>query len=445
MVPAGGGHVNRDMTSRSADPKSSEGSARPSALRGRWLIATRAAWVTLAVVAVVISLLGLPALYAEFRALAVYSPDLRSSVQANLTELGVSVGFYAAYLLALPLALATACFVMAAVIFWRRSDEPMPLFVAMLLVLLGATFSGSARALGNVDPMWERVDGILNALSLAFIILFFFLFPNGRFVPRWTRWLVILIIACTAPSALFPASPLTPENWPDLPYTVFLASWLLVGVFAQVHRYRRVSSRIERQQTKWVVFGFSVALAGYLLVISLQIIYPSLEPGTLADFLGAAATVCLMLLIPFSFAFAVMRYRLYDIDVVINRTLVYGTLTGILALVYFGGVTATQAILQAFTDQEGLPQLVIVASTLAIAALFSPLRRRVQSFIDRRFYRRKYDATKTLAAFNARLRNETDLDALSDDLVGVVKGTMQPEHASLWLRPESVSGGQQTH
>src|SRR4028119_1537177 len=374
MVPAGGGHVNRDMTSRSADPKSSEGSTRPSALRGRWLIATRAAWVTLAVVAVVISLLGLPKLYAEFRTLAMYSPDLRSSVQANLTEFGVSVGFYAAYLLALPLALATACFVMAAVVFWRRSDEPMPLFVAMLLVLLGATFSGSTRALGNVDPMWERVDGILNALSLAFIILFFFLFPNGRFVPRWTRWLAILIIACTAPSALlparhqrpanlprappspalallpspppsafFPASPLAPENWPDLPYTVLLASWLLVGVFAQVLRYRRVSNRIERQQTKWVVFGVSVALASYLLVISLQIIYPSLEPGTLADFLGAAATVCLMLLIPLSFAFAVMRYRLYDIDLIINRTLVYGSLTASLALAYVGGVRATAA------------------------------------------------------------------------------------------------------
>jgi hypothetical protein len=119
---------------------------------------------------------------------------------------------------------------------------------------------------------------------------------------------------------------------------------------------------------------------------------------------------------------AVLKYRLYDIDIIINRTLVYGSLTGILALVYFGGVTATQAVLQAFTDQERLPQLVIVASTLAIAALFNPLRRRVQSFVDRRFYRRKYDAARTLAAFNARLRDETELETLSGDVVSVVKG-----------------------
>ena len=138
-----------------------------------------------------------------------------------------------------------------------------------------------------------------------------------------------------------------------------------------------------------------------------------------------------------------LRYRLYDIDVVINRTLVYGSLTLMLALVYFGGVTATQAVFQTLPSQEELPQLVIVASTLVIAALFNPLRRRIQSFIDRRFYRSKYDARKTLEAFSAKLRNDSDLDALSDDLVGVVRETMQPAHASLWLRPESGSKGEQ--
>ena len=121
---------------------------------------------------------------------------------------------------------------------------------------------------------------------------------------------------------------------------------------------------------------------------------------------------------------------------VINRALVYGSLTLLLALVYFGGVTGTQALFQTLTSQERLPQLTVVISTLLIAALFNPLRRRIQSFIDRRFYRRKYDARKTLEAFSARLRDETDLDALSGDLVGVVKETMQPAHASLWLRPE---------
>jgi hypothetical protein len=142
--------------------------------------------------------------------------------------------------------------------------------------------------------------------------------------------------------------------------------------------------------------------------------------------------------------FAVLKYRLYNIDLLINRTLVYGSLTALLAAVYFGGVATTQAIFRILTGQEQQPQLAIVVSTLVIAALFNPLRRRIQGFIDMRFYRSKYDAAKTLEAFSAKLRDETDLDALNAELVGVVRETMQPAHVSLWLRPDTVSKGQQT-
>jgi hypothetical protein len=145
--------------------------------------------------------------------------------------------------------------------------------------------------------------------------------------------------------------------------------------------------------------------------------------------------------IPVAIGIAILRYRLYEIDHIINRTLVYGSLIAMLALVYFGSVTVTQALLRTLTGQEKLPQLVIVASTLLIAALFTPLRRRIQSFIDRRFYRRKYDARKTLEAFSAQLRDETDLEALNNDLVGVGKETMQPAHVSLWLRPNPAQKG----
>ncbi len=145
--------------------------------------------------------------------------------------------------------------------------------------------------------------------------------------------------------------------------------------------------------------------------------------------------------IPEATGIAILRYRLYDIDRIINRTLVYGLLTVMLALIYFGGVATSEAIFRALTGQEQQPQIAVVVSTLVIAALFTPLRRRIQRFIDRRFFRRKYDARKTLEAFSAKLRNETNLDALSDDLVRVVRDTMQPAHVSLWLRPDTASKG----
>jgi hypothetical protein len=182
----------------------------------------------------------------------------------------------------------------------------------------------------------------------------------------------------------------------------------------------------ERQQMKWFAFGL------LLLVFA----YP-FSPRGLLLFIVLA-------LLPVAVGVAILKYGLYHLDIIINRALVYGSLTVLLALVYFGGVTATQAIFHALTGQQQQPQLAVVISTLAIAALFNPLRRRIQPFIDRRFYRKKYDARKTLEAFSAKLRDETDLDALSDDLVGVVRETMQPAHVSLWLLPETSEKGDQT-
>jgi hypothetical protein len=213
----------------------------------------------------------------------------------------------------------------------------------------------------------------------------------------------------------------------------------LVAATSVLMRLRR-SRGEERQQIKWFAY------AGVLLATSTAITYVLSEASSLR-WLGWAAFLPAMLGmagIPVAVGIAIFKYRLYEIDIIINRTLVYGLLTAILAGVYFGGVTATQVVFTALTGQEEQPQLAIVVSTLVIAALFTPLRRRIQSFIDRRFYRRKYDARKTLDAFSAKLRNDTDLDALSDDLVGVVRETMQPAHVSLWLRPETAQRGKQT-
>src|SRR5215213_6091341 len=195
-----------------------------------------------------------------------------------------------------------------------------------------------------------------------------------------------------------------------------------VGAVSLMVRFRR-SRAEERQQIKWFAFAGAIMCAVTATGPFLWSLPPASPAVTLiwpALFLSAASTI------PVATGIAILKYRLYEIDLLINRTLVYGSLTLMLALVYFGGVTATQAVFTVLTGQEEQPQLAIVVSTLVIAALFTPLRRRIQSFIDRSFYRRKYDAAKTLEAFSARLRDETDLNALSDDLVGVVRETMQP-------------------
>jgi hypothetical protein len=212
-----------------------------------------------------------------------------------------------------------------------------------------------------------------------------------------------------------------------------LALCILASVVSLVLRYRR-SRDEEREQIKWIAFAASVVGLLFLIGLVISLIYGSKPPSwtRLLDTMTALSYTG----VPIAVGFAVLKYRLYDIDIIINRTLVYGSLTALLALVYFGGVTATQAIFRTLTGQEQQPQLAIVVSTLVIAALFNPLRRRIQSFIDRRFYRKKYDARKTLEGFSARLRDETNLGALSDELVGVVRETMQPVHVSLWLRPD---------
>ena len=197
---------------------------------------------------------------------------------------------------------------------------------------------------------------------------------------------------------------------------------------------------IERQQIKWPAFVAVVAGVGSVLydtAISEAIGLRWLE------WVGYVVVVAALIGFPISIGIAIVRYRLYEIDTLINRTLVYGALSATLALIYFGGVATTQTIFRALTgQQEQQPQLAIVISTLLIAALFNPLRRRIQSSIDRRFYRSKYDARKTLEVFSLKLRNETDLEALNEDLVGVVRETMQPAYVSLWLRPETAPKGE---
>jgi hypothetical protein len=267
-------------------------------------------------------------------------------------------------------------------------------------------------------------------------------------VPRWTRWVVLIWIAWQLPRYLFPNWYLNPSSfsWHALINTAVWLGALSTAIFSQVYRYKRTASSAQRQQIKWVVFGISAALAVFLgISLLLGAFTPkSTSAGALlAYFVGNTLVGYLaILLIPISIGIAVLRYRLFDVDIIINRTLVYGSLTAILAVSYEGTIVVLQHLLRVLTGQES--QVVVVASTLAIAAMFEPLRRRIQGFVDRSFYRNKYDARKTLEAFSATLRNETDLEALRGDLVGAVRETMQPAHVPLWLRPETASKGRQT-
>jgi hypothetical protein len=209
-----------------------------------------------------------------------------------------------------------------------------------------------------------------------------------------------------------------------------------ISVVSPILRLHRARGE-QRQQLKWFVYAATLTIIGFSgVLLSLMGIY--FTSGLINTLVWYLAPLALMLL-PISAGIAILRYRLYDIDVVLNRTLVYGSLTALLALVYFGGVTLLQALFRTLTGQE--EQIAVVVSTLAIAAIFAPLRRRIQTFVDRRFYRRKYDAAKTLEAFSAQLKDETGLDALSNDLVGMVQETMQPAHVSVWLCPDPGPNG----
>jgi hypothetical protein len=299
---------------------------------------------------------------------------------------------------------------------------------------------------------WLWAPGVL--LVLVFLPLYF---PDGRLLsPRWRPvvWLAIFVSGAAVVIWAFYPGKVGYFAWDitnplglaalrpaiaglEVVMAVLFLGFLLSSVVSLVVRFRRSQGQ-ERQQMKWLTYAAATVVGMVLLTTLLEaanLVFLSEMAGLAADLLIAG--------IPVGVGIAVLRYRLYDIDVVINRTLVYGSLTALLALVYLGGVTATQTIFRTLTGEQEQPQLAIVVSTLIIAALFNPLRRRIQAFIDRRFYRSKYDARKTLEAFSAQLREETDLNALSEDLVGVVRETMQPAHVSLWLRPEASPKGTQ--
>jgi hypothetical protein len=424
---------------------SSHASPPSTALRGSWLFLARVAWVVVAITALVIIVFSVPSSFEYYSSVCTAASEICSEravdqptpegVQA-LRDVGLSLPTYALLNVVLDKVFQLVWFVVGALIFWRRSDDRMALLVSAFLVSFGPVTvdTTNADALVTSHPAW-----LLPVLSVAIVgqvcvTLFFLLFPSGQFVPRWTRWLAVALIANQVPDVLYPdlySQSLALER---------ISFWVFVGgvvslVWSQVYRYRQASSPAQRRQTKWVVFGTTLGVAGtfpFQVPVDLALVGGDTPLALLLLRTGFALS---FLLLPLSISVAVLRAHLFDIDVLINRTLVYGALTLTLVVVYFGGVVGFQRLLSPLTESNGLAT---VASTLAIAALFNPLKRRIQAFIDRGFYRKKYDARKTLEGFSAKLRNETDLEALNSDLLEVVRETVQPAHVSLWLRSDTT-------
>jgi hypothetical protein len=316
-----------------------------------------------------------------------------------------------------------------------------------MLIAVGGQYEAEGTVMIDAltQAIWVPPIGLLG----IYLIL---LFPDGKLPSRRWRplaWLSGVVMVLASLGITFSPGPLeghpgvrNPLGLEGVPWVttpgvvilLLLPLCMVASALSLVLRYRQSRGQ-EREQIKWIAFAASVMGLLYLITMVGSFFVPVAwgEPGTplWLGLLQQAALVSFTAL-PIAVGFAVLKYRLYDIDVVINRTLVYGALSAMLVAVYVGSVVLLQAAFRGLTGQES--QLAVVASTLVIAALFNPLRRRIQSFVDRRFYRSKYDAAKTLEAFSIKLRDKTDLDALRDDVVGVVRETMQPAHVSLWLR-----------
>lgn len=405
-------------------------------LHGRWVVLARGVWLVLVIFTLAIFFASLPMYLAQLKTpcegSACWYTQLSPGQVGALQGIGLSLDVYAVYTVVLTLASVGLCLVVSTLIAWRRSDDRMALYVALLLVVFGPIYATSSVV--AISSPWRVPNECLYFLALALFMLVFLQFPSGQFVPRWMRWTFVVFLAGLVPTAFVaPFMPNTPvDRLTNLASICELATLAIV----QLYRYRSVSTPLQRQQTKWVIFGIAASVAVPVIGSVPLPIFPVLaEPGSLYTVALNMASTIGPLFIPLSFGFAILRSRLWEIDTLINRALVYSSLSALLALLYFGLIFALQSLMQGFFRQNSTAAIVV--STLAVAALFQPLRQRIQRVIDRHFYRSKYDAARTLAAFSATLRNEVDLQRLCEQLVAIVEETMQPASVSLWLRPSA--------
>jgi hypothetical protein len=402
-------------------------------LRGPLLVLARGVWLVLTSFSLIVWIVGIPLNYADLGKVCTIQPCDQDPTPGSIAQFhasGLSLGFYASYIGTIALISSLVYVVIAALIFWRKSDTWIGLLTSLFLI----TYTVSQHVGDDVSRGALALSGLVGLLQpMGFICLglFLYLFPDGRFAPRWTGFVVL---------AWIPLFMLSQVVLPDGAWVPLLFGFLVISLYAQVYRYRRVSTPVERQQTKWVVYGVLISILGFVaILVTGNILGLGGTPGTYKALAADTAVYIVLLWLPLSLGIAILRSRLWDIDVIINRTLVYGSLTGLLGALYAGLIIGLEGLAGMITGAAGQEPVALVISTLVIAALFQPVRHRLQALIDRRFYRRKYDAEKILAAFTALLRQEVDLEQLRAQLLAAVQETMQPAHVSVWLRSRDPS------
>ncbi len=368
-----------------------------------------------------------------------------------LARVGLSARSYAALVVSLDVFMFTLMAISATLLMLRRSNDRVVVLVSFMLVATGMIYTVPAYEVHG--PVW--LLAILIAVGEVCQVMFFFVFPDGRFVPRWS-WVIGIVLLLWRPLTWgilgvgylpnYYASGRTGENYgalrQDLLQILIMLVFFAIGIASQIYRYRRISSQTQRQQTKWLLFGILIAFSlavPYALAVNVFGLLS--RPGDAPLFvrtLGRTLRQIGFCLIPISLLFSMLRYQLWEVDRLINRALVYSVLIAVSAGLYFGSVFALQ---QLFRTVIGVRSelLVIVISTIGIAALFEPLRQFLRMAINRRFFRASYDAQQTTSALTSALQNEVDLDRVKMQLAGAVETTLQPEHMSLWVREDTTT------
>ncbi|HKH12119.1 MAG TPA: GAF domain-containing sensor histidine kinase [Rubrobacter sp.] len=409
-------------------------------LRGRSLALARAAWVAVAALALGLFVAGIPSELAQLR-IPCPTPvcatgQLPPAGLRALGDLGLSPNLYAAYTVAMDVIFATVYAAVAALIFWRKSEDRMGLFVSFSLLTFGtATFTFTLAALVARHPAWEIPVAILHFLGAASFGLFLYLFPDGRFVPRWVRWVALGWIGWQLAEHFFPRWVSDPNAWQAATETVVWLGALGTVIYSQVHRYRHTSSPVERQQIKWVVFGISTAFAGFLgISMALEAFTTAptpTAPGELVAFLVGYTFIgyLVVLLIPATIGIAMVRYHLFDVDLVINRTLVYGALTTSVVGIYILAVGGLGILLQA----RGNFLVSLLAAGL-VAVLFAPLRNRLQRGVNHLMYGERDEPYAVLSRLGQRLEATLAPDAALKTIVETVAQALKIPYAAITLK-----------